>query len=170
MKFRPIFTWAASAALAAALLSAAPAASAQEPGTDEIKAVIESARAEMRASREELLAANLSLTTVEADGFWPLYREYNTKKAALGDERLKIIMDYAEAYPEVGDETAKNLVRRSLKNRDKLGDLQARYADKFLKVLPPTKLMRFLQIESRIDNLVDLQVQRSIPVVEPASD
>jgi hypothetical protein len=170
MKSRTIFTQAASAALAAALLSVAPGATAQEPSADEIKAVVEAARAEMRASREGLLAANLSMTGAEADGFWPLYREYNTKKAALGDERLKIIMDYGQAYPNVDDELAKSLVDRSRKNNRKTNELQDRYIDKFSKVLPSAKLMRFLQIESRIDNLVELQIQRSIPVVEPASN
>jgi len=169
MKSRTIFTQAASAALAAALLSVAPGATAQEPSADEIKAVVEAARAEMRASRDALLAANLELTTAEADGFWPLYREYNNKKAALGDDRLKIIMDYANAYPEVSDAVAKDLVDRSVKNTNAMNKLKNGYVGKFGKVLPPAKLMRFLQIESRIDNLVELEVQRSIPVVEPAS-
>ena len=170
MNIRILLTPAASAALAAMLLISAPVTGqAQEPSADEIKAFIEAARAEMRASRDALLAANLQMTTAEADGFWPLYREYNNKKAALGDDRLKIIMDYANAYPEVSDAIAKDLVDRSVKNSNALNKLKNSYVGKFGKVLPSTKLMRFLQIESRIDNLVDLEIQRAIPVVEPAS-
>lgn len=170
MNLRSLLTPAAAAALAATLLLSTPVTGqAQEPTTDQIKAVIEAARAEMRASREALLAANLEMTTAEADGFWPLYREYNTKKAALGDEKLKIIVDYAEAYPDVSDAVAKGLIDRSLKNGKALNKLKNDYVGKFGKVLPSTKLMRFLQIESRIDNLIDLEVQRAIPVVEPAS-
>jgi hypothetical protein len=170
MNIRTLLTPAASAALAAMLLISAPVTGqAQEPSADEIKAFIEAARAEMRASRDALLAANLQMTTAEADGFWPLYREYNNKKAALGDDRLKIIVDYANAYPEVSDAIAKDLVDRSVKNSNALNKLKNSYVGKFGKVLPSTKLMRFLQIESRIDNLVDLEIQRAIPVVEPAS-
>lgn len=170
MHIRSVLKPAASAALAALLLISAPVTGqAQEPSADEIKAFIEAARAEMRASRDALLAANLEMTTAEADGFWPLYREYNNKKAALGDEQLKIIMDYAAVYPEVSDAIAKDLVDRSVKNTNALNKLKNSYVGKFGKVLPSTKLMRFLQIESRIDNLVDLEIQRAIPVVEPAS-
>jgi len=149
-------------------LAQSPAAAAQEMSDAEVKAVIEAARSEMRASREQLLAVNLSLTGEEADNFWPLYREYTAKKAALGDDRLKIIMDYATAYPDVPDATAKALVDRHVKYAKSMNGLKERYVRKFAKVLPPAKLMRFLQIESRLDNLVELQVQRSIPVVEPA--
>jgi hypothetical protein len=152
----------------AALLQQAPLASAQEISDAEIKSIIEAARSEMRASREQLLAVNMSMTAEESDSFWPLYREYNTKKADLGDERLKIIMDYATAYPDVDDATAKSLVDRSMKYTKDLNSLKERYVRKFGKVLPPAKLMRFLQIDSRLDNLVELQIQRSVPVVEPA--
>lgn len=158
-------------ALAATLVvgHSVPAA-AQDISQEEVKAIVEAARSEMRASREQLLAANLSMTTEESDGFWPLFREYSTKQAELGDERLKIIMDYASAYPDVDDATAKSLVDRSMKYRKDLDGLKERYVRKFAKVLPPTKLMRFLQIDSRLDNLVELQIQRSIPVVEPAAN
>ena len=157
------------AALAVAILALPATTLAQDTISDqEVAAVIEAARSELRASREQLLAANLSLTQEEADRFWPLYREYNTEKARYGDERLQIIKDYASAYPDVDDAMASSLVDRSVKNSKASNKLKQQYVAKFRKVLPPVKLMRFLQIESRVDNLVELQIQRSIPVVEPA--
>jgi len=157
------------AAVAAIALAGTPLpAAAQEegPSKQQIMAFVEAARAEMRASREQLIAANLPMTDTEAAGFWPLYREYNTKKAALGDERLQIILDYAEKYPDVDDATANDLVTRSVKQRRKLHKLEESYVTKFGKVLPPVKLMRFLQIDDRIDNLVELEIQQGIPIVE----
>lgn len=157
------------AALVVASLALPTATIAQDTISDaEVAAFIEAARSEMRASREQLLTANLALTQEEADRFWPLYREYNTKKASYGDERLKIIKDYASAYPDVDDATAASLVDRSVRNSKALNKFKEQYVGKFRKVLPSVKLMRFLQIEARIDNLVELQIQRSIPVVEPA--
>jgi Spy/CpxP family protein refolding chaperone len=170
MTFRSILPRATKAAFAAAMLLVVPVtAQAQQSDADEIKAVVEAARAEMRASREALIAANLEMTTEQADRFWPVYREYNTEKAKLGDERLRIIMDYAKAYPEVDDATAKALVDRSVKYSKAMNSLKVKYVGKFAKTLPSAKLMRFLQIDSRIDNLVELQIQRSIPLAEPAT-
>jgi hypothetical protein len=160
---------AAAAFFTAAMLLALPSVGQGQGGLDEaeIDAYIEAARSELRANREGLMAANLSLTSAESDAFWPLYREFNTKRAELGDTRLKIIKDYAKKYPDVDDATAKNLVDRSLAYDKKLHKLEQDYVAKFGKVLPAAKLMRFLQIDSRVETLVELQIQQSIPVVEP---
>ncbi len=124
------------ALVAIAALAQAPFATAQEISDAEVKAVIEAARSEMRASREQLLAVNLSLTSEEADKFWPLFREYSAEQAKLGDERLKIIMDYATAYPDVDDAKAKSLVERSMKYTKDLNSLKERYVRKFAKGAP----------------------------------
>ncbi|MDH4104977.1 MAG: hypothetical protein OEV39_02535 [Gammaproteobacteria bacterium] len=133
----------------------------------EAKALIEASRAEIRAGRDALIAMNLPLTPAESDVFWPLYREYNTKRAELWDTRLQIVMDYASKYPDVDDATAKDLIQRSLAYDRKLAKLEDTYAAKFLKILPAAKVMRFMQIDSRIETLVESQVQQTIPVIEP---
>jgi hypothetical protein len=138
-----------------------------ETDTTQARAQIEASRSEMRASRDALIAANLTLTPAESDSFWPVYREYNTKRAELWDTRLKIVMDYASKYPDVDDATAKDLVQRSLEYERKLHKLEDAYATRFMKILPAAKVMRLLQIDSRIETLVEMQVQQSIPVVEP---
>ena len=165
----PLLRGAFAAVAVASLALPSVAVAQQEISDEEVAAIIESARAELRASREQLLAANLSLTQAEADKFWPLYREYNNEKALVGDERLKIIKDYATAYPSVDDATATALIDRSVKNSKAANKLKQQYVDRFRKVLPPVKLMRFLQIESRVDTQVDVVLQRSIPIVEQAA-
>ena len=130
------------------------------------RAALEAARADLRAERTQLFADNLKLTPAQADRFWPLYREYSTKRAALGDERLAIITDYAAAYPNVGDAKAAELVARSIKLEREVTDLRIDYANKIGKVLPPATLMRFLQIDRRVDSVIEMELQRVIPVVE----
>lgn len=126
------------------------------------------ARSELRADRELLLTANLALTPEQSDKFWPLYREYVGKRTSLGDERIAIILAFAEAYPTVGDATAKELIDRSVKLERNTTDLTVSYVKKFAKVLPAQTLMRFLQIERRVDLLIDLQLAAIVPIVEPA--
>lgn len=160
---------AAAALVVTTMLAASPGAVQALDDTEmaQAKAHIEAARSEMRASRDALIAANLTLTPAESDAFWPVYREYNAKRADLWDDRLKIFLDYSAKYPDVDNATAKNLVDRSLAYDRKLQKLEDAYAAKFMKVLPAAKVMRLLQIDSRIETLVEMQVQQSIPVVEP---
>lgn len=164
---RTVATFAAGLALAGNLIAAAPARAAETP--PEAKAAIDAARAELRADREVLVSAALVLTQEQADKFWPLYREYVGKRTALGDERLAIIVDYAAVYPDVTDAAARDLVTRTLKWDRKAMDLRDAYVRKFAKVLPSGKLMRFLQVERRVDTLVDVQLMSVIPLVEPAA-
>jgi hypothetical protein len=157
-------TVAAGLAMAGSLLVAAPSHAAGMP--PDAKEALDKAREELRADREALLDANLDLTPEEASRFWPLYREYASKRTTLGDEQIAMIVDYADAYPNVGDALAKDLVARLLKWDRKATDLRQSYAKKIGKVLPATKLMRFLQIERRIGNLIELQLQVVVPVVD----
>lgn len=157
---------AAGFALAGSLVVMAPA----NAGTlsPEATQALATARSELRADRELLLTANLALTSEQSDKFWPLYREYVGKRTGLGDERIAIILAFAEAYPAVNDATAKDLVARSLKLEQNTAKLHADYAKKFAKVLPAQTLMRFLQIERRIDLLIDLQLTSIVPIVDAA--
>lgn len=164
---RTVATVAAGLALAGTLIAAAPARAAEPP--PEAKAAIDAARAELRADREVLISAALALTQEQADKFWPLYREYAGKRTTLGDERLAIIVDYAAVYPDVTDAAAKDLVTRTLKWDRKAMDLRDAYVRKFAKVLPSAQLMRFLQVERRVDTLINVALMSVIPVVEPAA-
>jgi hypothetical protein len=167
MSPRNLAAFAAGLALAGTLLASAPAGAAGP--TPEARAAIDAARAELRTDRDALVSAALELTTDEAAKFWPLYHEYAAKRTALGDELLAIIVAYADVYPNVGDAAAKDLVARSLKWDRKAVDLRNEYTGKIGKVLPSAKVMRYLQVERRVDTLINLQLMSVIPVVEPAA-
>lgn len=141
-----------------------PAVAADLP--PDARAALEAASAELLADREALIDANLDLTPAEAQRFWPLYREYISKRKTLGDQRIDMVIDYASAYPDVDDAKAKSLIGRSLKWDRQAADLRQRYAKEIGTVLPATKLMRFLQIEKRVDNAIELQLQALVPIVD----
>ena len=135
----------------------------------ELKATIESARAELRADREKLVAANLPLTPEQASAFWPLYRQYQADRAKAWDLRIQTVLDYAAAYPEVDDATAADLVKRSLKWHREMTRVTESYVKKFGRILPPTTVMRLLQIESRVDTVIAMRLQGGVPLVEPVA-
>jgi len=155
----------AFAALVAAVLLVVVPVRAGEL-TPEASAALQQARSEFKADREKLLEDNLDLTAGQAGRFWPIYREFAARRAALGDQQLDLIVDYAKAYPSVSETVARNLVARSLKVDRQAAELRERYAKKLGKVLTGPQLMRFLQIERRIDNLVQLEVQGVVPIVD----
>lgn len=169
MTFHSRMLSSAAAALCMVGLLASPGPAIAAEVSADLKAAIESARAELRADREKLVAANLPLTPEQANAFWPLYRQYQADRAKAWDLRIQVVLDYAAAYPEVDDATAADLVKRSLKWNREMTRVTESYVKKFSRILPATTVMRLLQIESRIDTVVGARLQAGMPLVEPVA-
>ena len=125
-------------------------------------------RADIQADRQALVAASLGLNDEEGEAFWPVYRNYRNDMAKVGDRMQKLIQDYAEIWGIATEEQAKTMVDEMLAiRRDELKGRKS-HLSKFRKVLPEVKVARFLQIENKIDAIINLGLADSIPLVEAA--
>jgi UTP:GlnB (protein PII) uridylyltransferase len=147
--------------LVTVLLGALPAL-AQVSDTD----LLQQLRADIQADRQALVAANLGLTDDEGDAFWPVYREYRNDMSKVGDRLQNLIQDYADAYPNVTEDQAKAMVDEMIAIRHDELQVRKSHLSKFRKALPETKVARFLQIENKIDAIVNLGLADAIPLVE----
>ena len=151
--------------VSAAALAAAPAPDHHEGEEQDIQALVELMRKDVRAEKADIVAKTMELSADEAALFWPIYKKYEAEAKALGDERLAIITDYAENVDALTDENAKDLVTRAVALDGKEHALKERYLEEFLAVLPAKVVARFYQVENRINNLVDLELSGAIPLV-----
>ena len=151
-------------ALSATRLGAAPAPDHHEQQADD-ETLVELVRKDVRASKADIVAKTMELDAEQAAAFWPVYKEYEAERKALGDGRLAIIKEYAENFDALTDAKAQELLTRALENDAKASELARRYADEFLKVLPAKTVARFYQIDSRINNLISLELSSQIPLV-----
>ena len=150
--------------LAVALAFGAPTVLAQVSQTD----MLQQLRADIQADRQAVVAANLGLTDVQGAAFWPVYREYRAEMGKVGDRLQKLIQDYAKVYESVTEQQAKIMVDEMLAiGRDDLKVREA-YLPRFRKVLPETKVARFLQIENKIDAVIKFQLADIIPLAKAA--
>ena len=123
-------------------------------------------RSDVQAQRTAVVTDEMKLTDDQSKAFWPLYREYSNKQQVLGDQRVSLIKDYANSYNTMDDATADGLVKRQLKfTQDRL-KLQADYYPKFKKAVGAKQAAKFLQIDNRLNMLIDLQLAASIPVLQ----
>lgn len=121
-------------------------------------------RGAVQADRQATVAAALQLTDSEAEDFWPLYQEYRTDMAVVGDGMQKLIEDYAALYPDVPEDRAKEMLKSSEKFEKKHASTRAWYFKKFAKIISANKALRFAQIESRLDLAVRLELAAGIPL------
>ena len=160
---------AAAAALAlAGFAFAAPQAAQTEkkaPTREDIDKLVEVMRKDVRAEKADIISKTMAFDATQAAAFWPVYKQYEAELQKLGDERVGIIQDFAEHFDSMDDAKAKALTDRQLALEEKKVALVKKYRDEMAKVLPAKTVARWLQVESRLNKLVELSVASEIPLV-----
>ena len=125
-------------------------------------------RDKIKADKKLLVSANMELTESEAKGFWPVYEEYQKELTAINQRIGKLIESYAADYRSntLTDEKAQKLIDEMVAIEKADGGLQASYAPKLGKVLPPKKVARYLQIENKIRAALKYELAANIPAVQ----
>jgi hypothetical protein len=130
--------------------------------TDEIEMI----RSLVRMERKAVVEQNMQLTPAESQGFWSVYNEYEAERALVNNRAVKVVTDYAAAYPEVGDARAQALLTESFDVEADVLSLKKKYARRFAKVLAPARVARFFQIERKLDAVQNVRLAEEIPLVE----
>jgi hypothetical protein len=156
-----------------AIMMSAAAASAQQAAVTpaetkdlNLRAYAELLRADVRAQKVAIITELMEFTDAEDKAFWPIYRAYDTELAAINDERLNGIEEYARNYGKVNDALADKLATKALELEGRRTALKQKYFARFKTALSATTAARFLQVENQILLLVDLQIAASLPIVK----
>ena len=120
----------------------------------------------IRANRKALVATNLTLTDQEAAAFWPLYDRYQTELKSVQDRTVQVIQDYTASFKDLSNEKAMKLADDYLSAEGDRVKVRRTYLDQFAKVLPGRKVVRFYQIENKMDAVLRYDLAGEIPVVE----
>ena len=148
--------------VAGAPLASPQDAAKQRADTDNM---VELLRKDVRAQKSDIIAKTMALDASQSAIFWPIYKLYEAERQAVGDEKLGIIQDFAEHFETLNDANAKGLIERSFVVEQKRLDVEKKYKDELLKVLPGKVVARFLQVDSRLNNLINLETSSQIPLV-----
>ena len=137
-----------------------PALAEDNPG-DNMKIVLE----KIRADKKQFVAENMQLTEPEAKAFWPVYEAYQKELGKQAERTLTVIEDYAAYYQSMSESAAKELVDVYVAiQRDRV-NLMESYLPKFRKVLPEKKVLRYYQLENKINAVVSYGIAARIPLV-----
>ncbi len=130
------------------------------------KAYLELLRSDVRTSRVEILTEALLLSEPQADAFWPIFREYDTELAKLGDRRVALIKAFAEAYGSTTDEQATLFAKDWFALQSGRLKLRKKYFDKVSKAVSPLVAAQFIQVENVVGMLIDIQIAAELPLME----
>ena len=116
--------------------------------------------------RKAIVALNMGLTDSESKAFWPVYEEYWAEMKKLGDRDVALISDFAKnyVYSSLTNQKADDMLKEWMSIKHQELKLKNRYVKKFKKVLPEKKVLRYFQIENKLDLIIDSELAANIPL------
>lgn len=109
---------------------------------------------------------NMELTESEKEAFWPVYDQYQDELFKVNRKTGQLVMKFAKAYQSLTDDQAKELMREYVQIEKERVKLTESLIMKFEKVLPPKKVMRYLQVENKLDIMARYELSKGIPLAK----
>jgi len=103
----------------------------------------------IQAQRVAFFTEKLNLTPAEAEKFWPVYNEYDAKRAKLNAEESRLINIFKENKSNMSDREIDNNIKKIFDTRKALTALNEDYYIKFRQILPARKVMKLIITETQ---------------------
>ena len=123
-------------------------------------------RTDVQSTKIAIITDTMKFSDAESTAFWPVYRDYARDQQVLGDDRVKLVKDYAMNYDTLNDDNAKDMVQRMITIEDKSLNLREEYWPKFMKALGAKRAAKFYQVDNRISLIINLQLTSVIPLIQ----
>ncbi|HTF20091.1 MAG TPA: hypothetical protein VK658_18605 [Chryseolinea sp.] len=116
--------------------------------------------------KKDVVAQFIKLEGAQKDAFWKLYDEYETKRKALGQQRVALLERYAKNYTTLDDPTTDKLTTDMMKLGASTDKLITTYYKKMKKASTVKAAAQFVQIESYLLSEVRASIFESIPIID----
>ena len=154
MRFGPL-------AIALLITALSPIVHAQDTGLAADEQIL---LKQIMTDKKAVYAQNLGLTEEESAKFWPIYDEYEAKVKKLSDRFLANLNAFAEKYDTLSEEDAAAILKEKMAIEKERAAVKQAYTKKVAKALPAKKALRYAQLETRIDLMVQRNVYGLIPL------
>ena len=146
--------------LAACAAIGAPYAARAQSTYDEQQQLI----AQIQTDKYAIVLNTLALDDAQVQAFTPIYDKYQVERKKLFDRAADLLDLYASNYESMSDDAAKKILKDWFLLQDDEVALTRKYAKQFKKVLPPAKVVRFVQVENKLDTLLKLKAVANVPL------
>ncbi len=113
--------------------------------------------------RAAIISYTMDFSPKDATAFWPIYQEYERERSALYDRRIVVLKEYEEKYLSMSDDDAKAMANRMFEYDSQAMEVNRKYFKKFSKVLPTYTVVKFFQVEHRIDLMMEAKATPPLP-------
>lgn len=107
-------------------------------------------KAKLDAWHTAYLTSEMQLTTEEAQKFWPIYNEYKAELENL-EKPVKAI---GKPIEQMSDAELRQLIYKELDHEQQRVNMNKKYVDRYLAILPPIKIVRLKKAEREFKKIV----------------
>lgn len=115
--------------------------------------------------KKELYTNFITAKGPVADNFWALYDEYETKRKALGKNRIALLQDYADNYGSHDSKKLDSMMDAMIKQKSSLDKLMNQYYKKIRSSAGSKAAAQFLQLETYILAATRITIMENIPFI-----
>lgn len=155
---RLLITLAGLAAFGATVPSIAQTTNAK----DDVQLLISQIQTDKRA----IVLRTLDLNDTQVAAFTPIYDAYQAEMKTLMERGGAVLDKFAANFGSMTDEAAKEILKEALKIRDDRNATMRKYAKKLERELPAVKVLQWVQIENKLNTLLDVQAASVIPIAQ----
>ncbi len=94
-----------------------------------------------------------------------MYDEYETKRKALGKQRIALLEKYAENYTSLDDTKTEEILNETISLQNNSDKLISTYAKKIKKAVDVKTAAQFYQIEGYLLSKIRAEILENIPVI-----
>ncbi len=154
-------------AIVVVLLLAVVPAFAQDGG--DVGAKIRETQALVAKEFRLILREEMLLTDEESSEFWPLYERYSAEKRVINEPYLAGLIEYVDRYynGDLSDEHAERLINTYFEVQQAVLRKRHDYVKKFGEIMSSIKVMRFFQLENKVQAEVNAALAVTIPLADP---
>jgi len=126
--------------------------------------VLEAARTQIQADRKAVVAKAMGLTDEQGAKFWPVYNEYRESMRKVDDKLVQLANNYFQNTDKITDEQSQSMLSQWMNLNAEKVNVKKAYVKKFSKAIPSNKVIRFYQVENKMDAVINYELAASIPL------
>jgi hypothetical protein len=134
-----------------------------------VEAYVELMRRDVRQDKAKIMGSIMALSAADAAKFWPIYKDYEARLNKLDDERVDNVDEYVRGYNRMTDQKADELMQKGMAYQRQRAELLASTYERVKQALGAVTAARFLEVESQLQSIIDLQIDSSLPVAGQGS-
>jgi len=128
--------------------------------------VLEAARTQIQADRKAVVAKAMGLTDEQGAKFWPVYNEYRESMRKVDDKLVQLANNYFQNTDKITDEQSQSMLSQWMNLNAEKVNVKKSYVKKFSKAIPSNKVIRFYQVENKMDAVINYELAASIPLTQ----